>query len=225
MNGLDALKGKLALVKQAYQVKKDEVTERKITLENAVATLSAAIASTEDTITETKNKITQKQYKIQEFHLSSIELKKKITEYKKIILSYLENIYAEGNLVFDATGNIDLMKTLILSNTDTDFLLSDMTYKTLVSQLGQRFVDEYRSLVKTYYVLSLQIADEVAELDTLQAELEKESAGLKSQQEERKRLLEITKGQEKLFQEYIEAQEQAQAVIENAWKKAEADYQ
>lgn len=178
MNGLDALKSKIALVKQAYQVKKDEVTTKRNTLESAVATLDKAIESTAAEIQETKNQITQKQYKIQEFHLSSIDLKKKVTEYRKIILAYLSNIYSEGNLVLDNAGDVDIMKILILSDTDTDFLLSDMTYKTLVSQLGQRFVDEYRSLVKTYYVLSIQISDEVKKLDNLQSNLEQQSANL-----------------------------------------------
>lgn len=135
MNGLDSLKKKLSLVKQVYQIKKDEFSEKRNTLENALMVLDAAIASTETEIENGRIQITQKQYKIQEFHISAIELKKKIAEYKKIILSYLANIYSEGNLVLDQTGNIDIMKSLILSDSDTDFLLSDMTYKTLVSQL------------------------------------------------------------------------------------------
>ncbi len=225
MNGLDSLKKKLSLVKQVYQVKKDEFSEKRNTLENALMVLDAAIASTETEIENGRIQITQKQYKIQEFHISAIELKKKIAEYKKIILSYLANIYSEGNLVLDQTGNIDIMKSLILSDSDTDFLLSDMTYKTLVSQLWQRFVDEYRALTKTYYILSIKMNDEVLRLHELQDALEKQRSILSWQKEQRQRLLDITKWQEKIFQEYIEAQEQAQSVIDNAWKKAEVDYQ
>ena len=85
------------------------------------------------------------------------------------------------------------MKSLILSGDNTDFLLSDMTYKTLVSQLGQKFVDEYRSLVKEYYDLSLQMSDQIDTLDTLEADLERQTRNLDEQKVDREKLLEITK--------------------------------
>jgi hypothetical protein len=57
-------------------------------------------------------------------------------------------------MVLDTDGEVDIVKGLILSDSDTDTVLSDMTYKSLVTILGQKFVDEYRSqkrIIRTPY--------------------------------------------------------------------------
>lgn len=61
-----------------------------------------------------------------------------------------------------------MMKALILTNNDTDFHLTDMTYKTLVAQLGQKFVDEYRSTVREYYINSIKTDEEQKNLSILE---------------------------------------------------------
>lgn len=78
-------------------------------------------------------------------------------------------------------GNIDLIKSMILSEEDTDFALSDITYKTLVTQMWQRFVDEYRELVRAYYLSSIQTQSEETKLKELKINLEKQSSVLTSQ--------------------------------------------
>ena len=119
-----------------------------MTLEKAIKKIDDAIALTEKSINDTKDKITQKQSKIQALDHASIELKKKIASHREIILNYLANMYSEGNLIFDENGDVDVMKALLLTSEDTDYYLRDMTYKTIVSQLGQQFVDDYRQLVR-----------------------------------------------------------------------------
>lgn len=68
-----------------------------------------------------------------------------------------------------------------------------MTYKSLVTILGQKFVDEYRSLKKESYVLRIQIDEERAEMKKLQDAMELQKSLLESQRGERVRLVEITK--------------------------------
>jgi hypothetical protein len=97
----------------------------------------------------------------------------------------------------------------MLSDASTDFMLSDILYKSLVSQLGQSFITEYRSLVKEYYTLSLSLDEQVAGLEQLQKDMQIKSDAIAIQKSEREKLLELTKGQENLFQKYIDAQEQA----------------
>ena len=100
-----------------------------------------------------------------------------------------------------------------------------MTYKSLVTLLGQKFVDEYRLLKKDYYVLRIQVEEERSQIDTLKKELELQKNLLESQRGERVRLIEITKGQEALYTEYIKAQQSALAAVEDAWKVIEDRYQ
>jgi hypothetical protein len=67
------------------------------------------------------------------------------------MLSYLANIYAEWNLIYNENNEVDIIRSLILSDQDTDNISHDITYKSLVSSLGQQFIDDYRSLIKSYY--------------------------------------------------------------------------
>ena len=116
----------------------------------------------------------------------------RIREHRAIILAYLTNIYSEGNTILDAGGNIDLIKSMILTTGDSDLVLSDITYKTLVTQMGQKFVDEYRGLVRAYYLSSIQTQNESTQLKNLKSELQSQSVMLTAQKEEREKLLEIT---------------------------------
>lgn len=79
--------------------------------------------------------IRQKKIKIQELHASSVSLKVRIAKHRKIILDYLANLYSQGNLVLDDGGGVDLVKGMIMTENDTDYVLSDITYKTLVMQM------------------------------------------------------------------------------------------
>ena len=185
MNGLEALKTRLAEVEKYYAEKKQETTIERMTLEKAIKKIDDAIALTEKSINETKDKITQKQSKIQALDHASIELKKKIASHREIILNYLANMYSEGNLIFDENGDVDVMKALLLTSEDTDYYLRDMTYKTIVSQLGQQFVDDYRQLVRDYYVMGVKTREERVNLQNLQTNLEKQNANYQSQKKER----------------------------------------
>lgn len=86
-----------------------------------------------------------------------------------------------------------MFQGLILSDTSTDAIVSDITYKSLVAQLGQQFVDEYKSLIKDYYRITLKTKEEVAELQELQTILDRHRSNLLLQKKEREKLLEVTK--------------------------------
>ncbi len=193
MNGLDGLRARLSLVQGAYIAKKSDVTERRKTLEEALTILDSTIAQSEASIALSAMRIREKDLKSQELSQLSIDLSKKIYTYRQTILSYLTNIYSEGNMVLDDDGQVDIVKGLILSESDTDTVLSDMTYKSLVTILGQKFVDEYRSLKKEAYVLRIQMDEERTEMQKLQDAMERQKVLLEFQRTERVRLVEITK--------------------------------
>ena len=213
------------LVQSAYTVKKSEVTQRKNTLEEALSILDATIEQTQNSIVITTIKVQQKDIRAQELSQMLVDISKKIYLYRQTILTYLTNIYSEGNMILGTDGQVDIVKWLILSNSDTDDVLSDMTYKSLVTLLWQKFVDEYRMLKKEYYVLRIQTEEERAQIEALRWELELQKKLLESQRSERVRLLEVTKWQEALYTEYIEAQERALKSVENTWRIVEERYQ
>lgn len=224
MNGLEWLKNRLTMTQRTYQMKKDFAQERKQSLESAIKSIDVAVSETEWNIVRTEQSILEKKGKIQELQISSMQLKRKILKNRAIIFSYLANIHSEGSLIYDENNSIDMFQWLILSDESTDGIVSDITYKSLVSQLGQKFVDEYKSLIKEYYRISLRNQQEIQELQDLQIVLDRQKTNLLSQKTERTKLLEVTKGQEVLFQKYIESQEKAVQEVEHAWQNASDDY-
>lgn len=135
MNGLEALKNRVQTMQAAYQAKKAEITEVRISLENALTVLAHTITQTEESIQSTSVSIEAKKLKIQQLRSESILLNTRIRQHRAIILSYLTNIYSEGNTIMDDHGKIDIIKGMILTSENTDFSLSDITYKTLVAQM------------------------------------------------------------------------------------------
>lgn len=95
MNGLDALKARVAETQRIYTDKKNETSEARMTLEQALAQLDDAIKNTADSIESIRAQITEKKQKIQALEQASLALKKKIAANRQVILDYLANIYSE----------------------------------------------------------------------------------------------------------------------------------
>lgn len=223
-NWLSALKEKMAEVERAYKAKKDETTLRRMSFENTIASLDTAIVFMQKTIENTKNQILEKQKSIELLEFASVQTRKKIAQYRKIILSYLANIYNEWNILFDNEGQFDMVKTMIMTEETTDFHITDMTYKSIVSQLWQKFVEQYRALVRQHYVNTMRAMNEKKKLWELQKDLERQNAGFLAQKQVREKLLEVTKWQEQKYIEYIASQQKAQQAVADAWKQANEDY-
>lgn len=51
-----------------------------------------------------------------------------------------------------------------------------------------------------------------------------QKSNLENQKHEREKILEVTKGQEELFQKYIDSQRQAQEIVEKSWQNANEAY-
>lgn len=180
-------------MQETYTAKKAFVTEKRASLEQTIQTIDSSIQQTQNDIQKSENSITDKQGKIQEYQASSLQMKRKIFKNRAIIFSYLANIHSEGLLIYDENDSIDMFQGLILSEQSTDTIVSDITYKSLVSQLGQKFVDEYKSLIKEYYRIALRTKEEISALQDLQTALERQKTNLLNQKNEREKLLEITK--------------------------------
>lgn len=224
MNWLDALKTRLQAIENVYHEKKSATTAVRASLEEAIKALDTSITNTEQSILDTTTMISQKQIKIQELQANSLSIKIRIKQHRKVILEYLANLYTQGNLVLDDSGWVDIIKGMVLTEDDTDFALSDLTYKTLVMQMGQKFVNDYRDLVRELYLVWVQVQSEEQNLKDVKLKLETQKKNIEAQKGERQRLLEITKWQEALYIQYIASQQQAQAQIQKSWQDAADKY-
>jgi murein DD-endopeptidase MepM/ murein hydrolase activator NlpD len=224
LTGLEWLKKRLEATTRAYQWKKMETTEKRISLEEAINTLENSIADTAADIYKTEKSMQEKNARIEEYQDLSIDLSVRIKKNRNTILTYLANIYSQTSLVFDESNTIDIFQTLIMTEGDTDTASRDIIYKSLVSILGQKFIEEYRSLMKEYSRIQMRIRDEVALLEVDQAILGRQKSTLMSQRDYREKLLEATKWQENLYAQYIEGQIQTQKKVEESWNNASAEY-
>jgi len=224
MNGLHALKARLEAMKGIYDKEKEVLSYKRQTLEWTISAIQNAIDLTESNIEQIETDIESRTQKIQELQSVSLSYRKKIREHRAIILKYLSNIYTESSYISDDIGQIDVMKSLILTDKDTDYFFTDLVYKELVTLLGQKFVDEYKWLVKDYYVLTTNLDKEIASLDETKKSLAFQKETIERQKEAQAKLLEITKWREAVFEKYIQSQNEAVQVVENAWQTANEKY-
>lgn len=224
MNGLEGLKERLKSIENIYTNKKEFMSARRRSLEETITSLDNAINDTLDGIRKTEDSIDIKTGKIEEYQNLSTELSIHIRKNRATILSYLVNIYSEGTLIYNQENSIDILQSLILSDESIDSVSTDITYKSLVSILGQQFIKEYKLLIRDYYKTVLHIRDSLALLDTDKALLEKEKSLLFLQKHQREDLLKATKWQEDLFQEYALAQRKAQESVEKSWQDESVSY-
>jgi murein DD-endopeptidase MepM/ murein hydrolase activator NlpD len=224
LNGLDGLRKKLEATTKIYQEKKDDTTKRKTTLEEAITSIENNIADTVAWIYKTEKSIETKNSHIEEYQDLSLQLSIRIKKNRATILSYLANIYSEGSLVFDKNNQLDIFQTLILTEDDSDTVSKDIVYKSLISIVGQKFIEDYRDLIRQYHLTQSRIREEVALIKADQDLLERQKSTLLSQREYKQQLLDATKWQEQLYAQYIDVQIQTQIKVEEAWKNAANQY-
>lgn len=224
ISGIEGLKNRLSLVIKTYEEKKSELSVQKSSLESVISSIENNIADTSSDIAKIESHIREKTEEIESYQDVSIDLSVKIKKNRSIMLKYLANIYAEGNLIFNESNEVDIFRALILSDQDTDNIAHDITYKSLVSSLGQQFIDDYRSLIKEYYKLQSKIDNEIRLLDEDIKKLEKQKNNLITQRNYREQLLLATEWREELYEKYIESQVLMQKKLEESWKDATVAY-
>ncbi len=224
LTGLEWLKKRLEGVTKAYTEKKQKTTEKRISLEEAVHTIEYHITETAASIAKTEAAMREKNIRIEEYQDLSITLALRIKNNRGIILEYLANIYSEGTLIYDDENSIDIFQTLILGDGQIDETSRDITYKSLVSILGQKFIQDYRSLIKEYNTIQARIREEVALLDADKEILDRQKKTLISQRDYKEMLVSATKWQEILYEKYIAEQIKTQEQVEESWRSAANDY-
>lgn len=79
-------------------------------------------------------------------------------------------------------------------------------------------------MVRQYYINGIRATEEKRNLTELRTTLERQAESLVAQKQEREKLLEITKGEEARYIQYIAEQQKAQKIVAEAWQKANDDY-
>ena len=163
-----------------------------MSLEETITSIDRAISDTYVDIKKSEKSIALKADRVDQYENMSIDMSLRIRKNRTTILAYLTNIYSESTIIFDEKNNLDIIQSLILSGDSVDSISTDIVYKSLVSILGQKFIDEYRSLLRDYYKIAMKIKEEVALLEVEKSLLERQKSTLAAQRNQREALLTAT---------------------------------
>ena len=193
MNSLNDILKRIDASKEQYKEQKRMVTREKFTLKKMIADLDASIAETEKSITDTEELIAEKNREIAKYAMHIDELNAKIEENKASILRYLTYIYTKGDLVYDETQNIDVIRSIILNDGNLGEIFNDIHYKSILETAGQNFIEEHRNLVKEYYYNKESLKKEKLASVRLRGELVAKNKDIAAQKQYKEQVLEITK--------------------------------
>ncbi|MDD2891827.1 MAG: peptidoglycan DD-metalloendopeptidase family protein [Candidatus Gracilibacteria bacterium] len=219
MNSLNDILKRINSSKEQYKEQKREVTREKFTLKKTIRDLDSSIAETEKSIADTEELIAEKNREIAKYSMHIDELNAKIEENKASILRYLTYIYTKGDLIYDGTQNIDVLRSIILNDGNLGEIFNDIHYKSVLEMAGQNFIEVHRNLIKEYFYNKESLKKEKLLSVRLKRQLITKNNDISAQKKYKEQLLEVTKGQEALFNQYIASK---QRVEENMQGRLEA---
>jgi murein DD-endopeptidase MepM/ murein hydrolase activator NlpD len=224
MNSLTDILKRIDSTKEQYKDQKRVITREKFTLKNTIQGLDESIAETEKSISDTEDLIAEKNREIEKYSAHIEELNAKIQENKVSILRYLTYIYTKGDFVYDDTQNIDVLRSIILNDGNIGDIFNDIHYKTVLEMAGQNFIEVHRSLIKEYYYNKEALKKEKITNVRLKTKLLSRKQDISAQKQYKEELLEVTKGQEALFNKYIAYKQESETRIQERLANISEEY-
>lgn len=210
--------------KESLKEQKKEVTSKKFTLQSLLEEIGANIDSVTVKISDSEEAIRSKNREIADLLREMVSLQNRIDANKETILNYLSYIYSKGDVVYSDEESIDLIRTLVFTDGNVSDVLANYHFLSIVEITGQNFLEERRTLLGEFYIQTQAIKQEKLRIIELKRELAGQKKDLEDQKEYRQNLLEKTKGQEALFNEYILDRQDKQGKIEERLATAMSEY-
>lgn len=165
-------------------------------LDSDIATLLAQVNRINGQIIETKEKVDTTKTQI-DFLWSRVE------KSSEVIREYIVYLYKKWNFV-SSDNEIDNFKTILLSGERIDEVLNDLYFKSLIQVTGQQLIERHNSLISDLYLSQIELEDFEKDLRALRRNGIIEKNLLDQKRASRENILSVTKGQEVLYQRYIE---------------------
>jgi murein DD-endopeptidase MepM/ murein hydrolase activator NlpD len=210
--------------KNALKEQKQVVTTRKLTLQSMIADLDESINVNITKIADTEEAIRLKNTDIIRKLREIVDLQNRIDANKETILSYLVYMYGKGDLVYGENNSIDIIRTLVFTEGNISDVLANYHFLTILEVTGQNFLEERRTLLADYYTQGQKLKEDKVALANTKIALSEYRASLESQKSYKQELLERTRGQEALYNEYIADRQEKQNRVEARLAEASALY-
>jgi murein DD-endopeptidase MepM/ murein hydrolase activator NlpD len=221
---LEQMMSRINESKNALKEQKQTITTRKFTLQGMIADIDESMSANLAKIADTEEAIRLKNRDIIRKLREIVELQNRIDANKDTILSYLAYMYGKGDLVYGEDNSIDIIRTLVFTEGNISDVLANYHFLTLLEVTGQNFLEERRTLLGEYYTESQSLKEDKVTLATNKASLVEYRASLESQKLYKEELLERTRGQEALYNEYIADRQEKQDRVEARLAEASALY-
>ncbi|MBD3360790.1 peptidoglycan DD-metalloendopeptidase family protein [Candidatus Peregrinibacteria bacterium] len=181
------------------------VTEEKMTLKEHLENLDSLINATTAKLIDVIKQVLETENEIALLY-EQIEMREVALNYQKDLLKdYIRLIYKEENNYFsiNENGNINAFKLLLTDGSVGDNL-KELEYFNLLNEAGQQMVEKLDSLNKELVNYERDLNRRKIKLSRLQKKIEDEKEQLELQKESKENLLELTMGQEEIYQQLLE---------------------
>lgn len=210
--------------KDSLKEQKKEVTSRKYTLQSLLAELDTNITEVTVKIADSEEAIRAKNREIADLLREIVSLQDRIDANKETIMNYLSYIYSKGDGMYSDESSIDLIRTLVFTDGNVSDVLADYHFLSIIEVTGQNFLEERRSLLSNYYIQTQSVKQEKVEVIALKKQMLDQKQQLEDQKTYKQEILERTRGQEALFNEYISDRQEKQGKIEERLMTAMNEY-
>jgi len=171
-------------------------------LENSIAALDEDINRIVAEINSINGQIISVKDKIDTNKDTIKILKSKISQNTEILLDYMVYLYKKWESV-SLWNDIDNLKAVLLAGENIDELLSDLYFTNIIQLTGQQLIEKHRKFVSQLYVKKVELLKDEEQLKSLRKAWVLEKNILDDKRSSKKRLLEVTKWQEELYEKYI----------------------
>ncbi len=177
--------------------------------------LEESIAQSTQKINDAEEAIRIKNKEIADLLRSIVALQNRMDANKEAILGYLSYVYSKGDQVYGDQGSVDIIRTLVLTDGNISDVLANYHFLTVLEITGQNFLEERRTLLGEYYVETQDLKEQKDRIAAIKHSLTEHQTSLENQKIFKQELLEQTKGQEALFNEYISDRQEQQNTVES----------
>ncbi|MDD2745916.1 MAG: hypothetical protein PHU93_05240, partial [Candidatus Gracilibacteria bacterium] len=224
IKNLEEMINRIQTAKDSLKEQKKEVTTRKFTLQSMLEELDGNISDVTTKISDSEEAIRVKNRQIADLLREMVSLQDRIDANKETIMNYLSYIYSKGDIVYSDESSVDLIRTLVFTDGNVSDVLANYHFLSIIEVTGQNFLEERRSLLSSYYVQTQTVKQEKTEVIALKKQLSDQKQQLEDQKAYKQEILERTKGQEALFNEYISDRQEKQGKIEERLMEAMNEY-
>ena len=193
-------------VRERREVLEDQasrVTDRIQSLEQSIEVLDSDIRALLAEVNRINGQIIETKEKIETTQKQIHFLRERVEKSSQIISEYIVYLYKKGNFV-SSDNEIDNFKTILLSGERIDEVLNDLYFKSLIQITGQQLIDNHNNLISQLYISNIELEESEKELRILRRNGIIEKNLLDQKRESREYLLSVSRGQEVLYQRYID---------------------